>query len=236
MLVTFLLFSLIILQSILPWQVALSQEDLSPRVTDIVERLTHSSNPAVRSDAAAELAAIGPEAAAAIPALIEALKDQEARVRYTAAGALGAIGPEAAPALLALIEALKDQDTAVRTLAANTLTDIAIKLQNRGDVSVVNVLRKVQIALVASPDPAVKARGDEVGRAIGSLEGSGWRRWGEMVSLGTGVVGLLYLLILFPLLLLYPRSGWARSAVNSGLLSKFPILHKLVLNSQWARH
>lgn len=36
--------------------------------------------------------------------------------------------------------------------------------------------------------------------------------------------------------MLYPQSSWARSAVNSGLLSKFPILHKILLSSHWARH
>jgi hypothetical protein len=50
-----------------------------------------------------------------------------------------------------------------------------------------------------------------------------------------GGVSLLYLIALWPLLLLYPYAGWARSAVNSGALTKFPILHKILLSSQWSR-
>ena len=50
-----------------------------------------------------------------------------------------------------------------------------------------------------------------------------------------GGVSLLYLIALGPLLVLYPRAGWARSAVNSGMLSRFPLLPKSLLNSGWAR-
>ncbi|MDX6404654.1 MAG: branched-chain amino acid transport system substrate-binding protein [Blastocatellia bacterium] len=46
---------------------------------------------------------------------------------------------------------------------------------------------------------------------------------------------VLYLVALFPLVWAYPRSHVARSAVNSGIFTKFPILHKLILNSTWAR-
>jgi HEAT repeat protein len=49
------------------------------------------------------------EAKAAVPALIDALKDDEADVRGLAADALGGIGAEAKAAVPALIEAFKDE-------------------------------------------------------------------------------------------------------------------------------
>jgi adenylate cyclase len=53
------------------------------------------------------LESIGPEAAPAVPALIQALKDREGVVRQRAAIALGVIGPAAQDALPALQEAAK---------------------------------------------------------------------------------------------------------------------------------
>jgi hypothetical protein len=47
--------------------------------------------------------------------------------------------------------------------------------------------------------------------------------------------GAVYVLLLFPMLWLYPRYSWARTAANSGLFTKFPIAHKAVLNTRWAR-
>jgi ligand-binding sensor domain-containing protein len=47
--------------------------------------------------------------------------------------------------------------------------------------------------------------------------------------------GLLYFALLFPLIPLYPHLAWARTATNSGLFTKFPVLHKAVLNTRWAR-
>jgi hypothetical protein len=38
-----------------------------------------------------------------------------------------------------------------------------------------------------------------------------------------------------PSIPLYPRFAWARTAANSGLFTKFPLLHKAVLNTRWAR-
>lgn len=58
-----------------------------------------------------------------------------------------------------------------------------------------------------------------------------WRRWSG-IALSTGV---FYLLLLFPLVATYPRWSPARTAVNSGLFSKFPLLHKSILNSRWSR-
>jgi vesicle coat complex subunit len=78
----------------------------------------------VRRSAADALSNIGPAAADAVPALAEALKDQDTGVRRSAADALSNIGPAAADAVPALAEALKDQDTGVRRSAAYALSNI----------------------------------------------------------------------------------------------------------------
>ena len=72
----------------------------------------------VRSRAAEALGKIGPEAAAAVPALTTALQDPDVDVRMEAAWALGCIGPEAAAAAPALSNALQDPVVDVRSEAA----------------------------------------------------------------------------------------------------------------------
>ena len=67
---------------------------------------------------------IGPKAKAAVPALSEALKDQNEYVRRRAAQALSNIGPEAKKAAPSLIEALKDNNSWVRKNAAQALKKI----------------------------------------------------------------------------------------------------------------
>jgi len=62
----------------------------------------------LRAYAARGLGLLGPEAAAAVPDLIEALHDRDDWVRSAAAGALGGIGPEARAAVPALINGLND--------------------------------------------------------------------------------------------------------------------------------
>jgi hypothetical protein len=47
--------------------------------------------------------------------------------------------------------------------------------------------------------------------------------------------GAIYSLLIFPLITLYPRSSLARTATNSGVFTKFPFLHKAILNTAWAR-
>jgi HEAT repeat protein len=55
-----------------------------------------------RNMAAYEIATLGPAAAPAVPALVEALQDQEASVRYPVTVALREIGPAAKAAVPAL--------------------------------------------------------------------------------------------------------------------------------------
>lgn len=75
-----------------------------------------------RSAAASACKRLGPKAAGAVPALIDALKDKRNEgVRMTSALALGAIGPDAAEAIPAMIEALDDEDEDVRSRVVESL-------------------------------------------------------------------------------------------------------------------
>lgn len=76
----------------------------------------------VRQSLAGALAGIGPDAKAAVPALIQALKDAEASVRATTAYALGQIRSKTA--VPALTEALQDPKGRVRMEAAYALGTI----------------------------------------------------------------------------------------------------------------
>jgi HEAT repeat protein len=75
-------------------------------------------------DATAALGDIGPEAKAAIPALIKALGDQDVHVRILAANTLGDIGSEANEAVPALIKAPGDPEVLVRRHTAGALSRI----------------------------------------------------------------------------------------------------------------
>lgn len=55
------------------------------------------------------------------------------------------------------------------------------------------------------------------------------------LSAALASVGILYFVFIFPLIPLYPRFSWARTATNSGVFTKFPLLHKEILNTAWAR-
>ena len=72
--------------------------------------------------AAHALAEIGPQAVDAVPALLQALMNEEdAGLRQAVSDALGAIGSEAVPAL---VQALADEDERVRNAAARALKDV----------------------------------------------------------------------------------------------------------------
>lgn len=78
----------------------------------------------VRANAAEALGSIGPEAEAAIPALLESLQDWQAEVRKAAADALGNIGPTAKEAVPDLTRLLRDKESGVRGFAARALGKI----------------------------------------------------------------------------------------------------------------
>ena len=92
---------------------------LPPRVRSAALRHIEPPNATVvRMAAARSLGIIGPEARAAVPALIGTLRDQETGVRWEAAAALGRIGKDSVPAL---IEGLWDRDVKVRHAATYAL-------------------------------------------------------------------------------------------------------------------
>jgi predicted Zn finger-like uncharacterized protein len=79
----------------------------------------------VRSHAAFALAAIGPDAEEAVPALVRALQNQnDDLLRMRAAYALGEIGAKAKKAVLALRQALADKRPTVRLTTAQALWTI----------------------------------------------------------------------------------------------------------------
>lgn len=80
----------------------------------------------VREAAIKALNGIGPEAKEAVPALVQALKDENSdiRARRSAVYALGKIGPGAKEAVPALVQALEDKDSIIREAAAHVLGKI----------------------------------------------------------------------------------------------------------------
>jgi len=80
--------------------------------------------PTLRPYAIQVVRRLGPEAAAAVPALIEALQDKDPSIVKEAEFALGAIGPEASAATDALIQALTNDDEQVRFTACYALGQI----------------------------------------------------------------------------------------------------------------
>jgi hypothetical protein len=87
-----------------------------------IQQLDPGRSSSDRAGAIKALGAIGPEAKAAVPALIECMKDEE--LRPMAILALGSMGPEARAAIPELIAALKDRDDRVRSRAAAALSRI----------------------------------------------------------------------------------------------------------------
>ncbi len=71
-----------------------------------------------------QLQHIGPESKAAVPVLIEALKDQSRHVRWFAAFMLGRIGPEAKGAVPALLAALRENDTEFNNALTGALQSV----------------------------------------------------------------------------------------------------------------
>jgi HEAT repeat protein len=88
--------------------------------------------PQTRNAAAYEISGMGPAAAAAVPALIEALDDSDPTVRFPVTVALAEIGPKAAAAVPKLKKMVDDEINdevaaaarrAVRRIAPEALTD-----------------------------------------------------------------------------------------------------------------
>ena len=98
-------------------------------VPSLVTTLREDKDPNMRYWAAESLGKFGPEAQAAVPDLIAALKDESKMVRMGAAYALGEIG--STDAVPALQEAAKDSETEVRDAAATATKQIRLKGKKR---------------------------------------------------------------------------------------------------------
>ncbi len=92
-----------------------------PSFRDLIDRLGHPDR-LERVHAAADLVKLGRQGKGAVPALVQALR-QEGRVavRKMAALVLGDLAPDALEALPALIDALRDSDEGLRRRAAVAL-------------------------------------------------------------------------------------------------------------------
>jgi len=93
-------------------------------IARLIQQL-NGPTPEERANAAWRLAHLDmfPEAKAAVPILIERMKDESTVVRSRAAEALGHLGRDDKAALDALIAGLKDRDLEVRAAAASALGD-----------------------------------------------------------------------------------------------------------------
>lgn len=80
--------------------------------------------PQTRNAAAYAIAGMGPAASAAVPALIEALADEQATVRFPVCIALKEIGPAAADAVPALTELLDDRNDEIAAMARKAIRAI----------------------------------------------------------------------------------------------------------------
>jgi HEAT repeat protein len=90
----------------------------------LAEALGHDQDPGVRTAAARGLIVAGVEAAGAVPALIDALRDETPDVREWSALALGRIGSAARTAVGALTEAEGDENRMVANAARTALRQI----------------------------------------------------------------------------------------------------------------
>src|SRR5437588_12265049 len=75
------------------------------------------ADPFQRVHAAMVLGLMGEHAQAAVPALVDAMRDEDPQVRRMVMAALGEIGPAARTAVPALANALRDRSEAVRRRA-----------------------------------------------------------------------------------------------------------------------
>jgi HEAT repeat protein len=100
-------------------------------VPSLCKTLREDKDPNMRYWAAQSLGQFGPEGRAAVPDLIEALKDEDSMVRMGAGYALAEIGPDAADAVPALQEAARDNEKDVRDAAAYAMKQIRQKGKKR---------------------------------------------------------------------------------------------------------
>lgn len=117
-----------------------SKDETAPKKVDVTAQVAQlKGNGDAKAAALTELAAGGPNSAAAVNDVIPLLKDEDHVVRRLAAYALCQIGPAAKAALPALKELLNDPDTSTGTTALNAIN--AIDPSAAGGVKVLNVTK-----------------------------------------------------------------------------------------------
>jgi HEAT repeat protein len=89
-------------------QTKIYQANAAPSISTLIADLKGGIAPQTRNAAAYQLAHMGPKAAPAVPALIEALRDPAASVRFPVTIALREIGPAAKAAIPALKKVAED--------------------------------------------------------------------------------------------------------------------------------
>ena len=131
--------------------------------------LLASPEPETRAAAGFALSRLGPDAAAALPALIEAVDDQEEGVRLAVSESLtqlGSAGAAAEPALLAQLEARRE-DHVVHALAAVSASENAlaalVKLLGDDD----EFLRAAAVQALGSLGQAARGAGPALHKALG---------------------------------------------------------------------
>jgi HEAT repeat protein len=105
------------------------------------------ADPYQRLHAAMILGLMGEQAQGAVPALIEAMRDEDAQVRRMVTAALSEIGPASRTAVPALVTALRDRHEAVRCRAALSLAELGSSARNA-----------VATLVVALQDPSIMVR------------------------------------------------------------------------------
>ena len=115
-----------------------SKDETGPKKIDVAAQVAQlKGNSDAKANALTELAAGGPNAAAAVNDIIPLLKDEDHVVRRLAALALGQIGPAAKAALPGLNELINDPDTSTGTTALNAIN--AIDPSAAGGKKVLNI-------------------------------------------------------------------------------------------------
>ena len=150
------------------------------------------ANPSIRAAAAVTLAAIGPDAKPAIPALLKNLKDKDRFVRGASAKALAAIGSKEEKIIAAFKEALKDPNDINRVNIAVSfarldperkepvaaITNVLLKGKDPGDrswaalhlqlIGPPHIKKAIQALITALKDPEEEVRHD-VAYALGEI-------------------------------------------------------------------
>jgi HEAT repeat protein len=119
----------------------------------------------VRLKAAMSLRQLGPEAKAAVPALLESLKDNSASVRCESAFALQRVGPAAKPAIPSLIEALKDADYHVRLWSLIALAEFGADARAAAP-ALASILKEPDIVLRAQAARGLWLMGEKKEEAL----------------------------------------------------------------------